>query len=120
MNPGEMITQFVADSLRSEAVFKSVTRQETGVEPSYVLKGTIERLEELDEGRDVRAVCTISAELLDTQTKSIIWSHTASQAVAVQNRNMAGVVSSLSAAVQMTVDDLVRSLAKTLPLAGSQ
>jgi ABC-type uncharacterized transport system auxiliary subunit len=71
-------------------------------------------LEEEDRGSDVRVVCTISAELLDTQNKSIVWSHTASQTVAVQNRNVAGVVSSLSSAVRMTVDNLVKSLGETL------
>jgi ABC-type uncharacterized transport system auxiliary subunit len=116
MNPGEMITQFVADSVRSQALFKSVALQEAGIEPAYVLKGNIEQLEEVDQGSDVRAVCTISAQLLDTQTKSIVWSHTASHTVAVQNRNVAGVVSSLSAAVRMTVDDLVKSLDETLRL----
>jgi ABC-type uncharacterized transport system auxiliary subunit len=120
MNPGEMITQFVADSVRSQALFKSVALQEAGIEPAYVLKGNIEQLEEVDHGRDVRAVCTISAQLLDTQTKSIVWSHTASQTFAVQNRNVAGVVSSLSAAVRVTIDDLVKSLRETLSSARSQ
>ena len=117
MNPRDMITQSVADSIRSEALFQSVVRKGTGVEPAYVLKGNIERLEEVDEGRDVRVVCTISAQLLDTQTKSIIWTHTASETIAVQNRNVAGVVSSLSTAARMAVDDLVKSLAETLPSA---
>jgi ABC-type uncharacterized transport system auxiliary subunit len=120
MNPGEMITQFIADSIRSEALFTSVTLQKTGVEPAYVLKGNIERLEEVDQGRDVRTVCTISAELLDTQTKSVVWNHTASQTVVVQNRNVAGVVSSLSSAVRMTVDNLVKSLGETLPSGRTQ
>ena len=120
MNPGEMITQFIADSIRSEALFTSVTLPKTGVEPAYVLKGNIERLEEVDQGRDVRTVCTISAELLDTQTKSVVWNHTASQTVAVQNRNVAGVVSSLSSAVRMTVDNLVKSLGETLPSGRTQ
>jgi hypothetical protein len=84
-----------------------------------VLKGAIERLEEVDKGRDVRAVCTISAQLLDTQTKSIVWKHTASQAVALQKRNVAGVVTSLSTAVRMTVDELVKSLEQTLPSTSS-
>ena len=82
-----------------------------------MLKGNIERLEEVDEGRDVRVVCTISAQLLDTQTKSIIWTHTESQTIAVENRNVAGVVSSLSTAARMAVDNLVKSLAETLPSA---
>jgi ABC-type uncharacterized transport system auxiliary subunit len=115
MNPRSMITQFVADSIRSGALFKSVALQQPGAQPEYVLNGNIERLEEVDQGGDVRAVCTISAQLVDTKTKSIIWSHTASQTVPVQSRNVAGVVSSLSAAARMTVDKIVRSLEETLP-----
>jgi ABC-type uncharacterized transport system auxiliary subunit len=120
MNPRDMITQSVADRIRSEALFHSVVLKGTGVEPAYVLKGNIERLEEVDEGRDVRVVCTISAELLDTQTKSIIWTHTASETVAVRDRKVAGVVSSLSTAARMAVDNLVKSLAETLPSARSE
>jgi ABC-type uncharacterized transport system auxiliary subunit len=120
MNPRLMITQFVADRVRSEALFRSVALEEAGVETAYMLKGTIERLEEVDQGSDVRAVCTISAQLIDTKTKSIIWSDAASQTVMVQNRNVAGVVSSLSAAVRTTVDDLVKSLGQALPSVRSQ
>jgi len=118
-NPREMVTQFIADSVRSESLFKSVTRQGAGVDAAYLLKGTIERLEEVDQGGDVRAVCTISAQLVDTKSKSIIWSYTASQTVAVQSRNVAGVVSGLSAAARVTVDNLVRSLEETFPPAAT-
>ena len=120
MNPREMITQFIAGRIQSEQLFQSVALQRDGVEPAYVLEGNIERLEEVDQGRDVRAVCTISAQLIDTKAKSIIWSHTASEAVVVENRNVAGVVSSLSLAARMTVDSLVKSLGETVPSAGRQ
>jgi len=115
--PSEMITTYIADSIRSHGLFKSVALHQAGVVAAYTLKGAIERLEEVDQGNDVRTVCTISAQLLDTQTKSIVWRHTASQSVAVQKRNVAGVVSTLSDAVRMTVDDLVKSLRETLPSA---
>jgi ABC-type uncharacterized transport system auxiliary subunit len=117
MNPRDMISQSVADRIRSEGLFESVSPKGTGVEPAYVLRGAIERLEELDEGRDVRVVCTISAQLLDTHAKSVIWTHTESQTVTVENRDVAGVVSSLSSAARMAVDNLVKSLAETLPSA---
>ena len=48
---------------------------------AYALSGNIERLEEVDQGREVRVVCTISAQLLDTRTRSVVWSHTASETV---------------------------------------
>ena len=115
-----MITQFVADRVRSEALFRSVALEEAGVETAYMLKGTIERLEDVDQGSDVRAVCTISAQLIDAKTKSIIWSDAASQTVMVQNRSVAGVVSSLSAAVRMSVDNLVKSMEHDIATAKSQ
>jgi ABC-type uncharacterized transport system auxiliary subunit len=113
--PSDMIGQYVADTIRSLGLFKSVALQQTGVEAAYVLKGAIERLEEVDQGNDVRAVCTISAQMVDRQTKSIVWRHTASQAIAVQKRDVAGIVSALSDAVRMTVNDLVKSLGETMP-----
>ena len=120
MDPRDRITQYIADSIRGQALFKSVTLQEVGAEPAYVLKGDIERMEEVDRGRDVEVVCTISAQLLDAKTKSVVWTHTESQTIAMQDRNVAGVVSSLSAAVRMTVDNLVKSFGETLPSATRQ
>jgi cholesterol transport system auxiliary component len=114
MNPREMVTRSIADRIRSESLFRSVVLKGTGVDAAYVLKGQIERLEELDEGRDVRVVCTISAQLLDTRTRSVVWGRTESQTVAVQNRNISGVVNSLSTAAQVTIDNLVKSLGQTL------
>src|SRR5437763_1325001 len=66
MNPHQAITQYVEDGLRVQSLFKSVAVQERGSEAAYVLSGNIERLEEVDQAREVRAVCTISAHLLDT------------------------------------------------------
>lgn len=109
-NPRQAITRSIADTLRAKSLFKSVAVHESGIEAAYVLSGKIERLEEVDRGRDVRAVCTISAQLLDVRTRSVVWSHAASEAVPVESRNMAGVVSSLSAAARMAVDRLVESM----------
>ena len=79
-----------------------------------MLSGNIERFEEVDQGRDVRTVCTISARLLDTRTRSIVWSHTESETVRVEKRDMAGVVSSLSAAARMAADRLLKSMTEEL------
>ena len=116
-NPRQAITRSIVDTLRAKSIFISVAVQESGIEAAYVLSGKIERLEEVDRGRDVRAVCTISAQLLNARTRSVVWSHAASEAVPVESRNMAGVVSSLSAAARMTVDRLVESMEKELATA---
>jgi ABC-type uncharacterized transport system auxiliary subunit len=113
-SPRQAITESMADALRGRSLFKSVAVHERGADAAYVLTGIIEQMEEVDEGRDVRAICTISAQLTDRRTGSIVWHHTASEAVPVQTRNVAGVVTSLSAAARAVIDSLVASVAKKL------
>lgn len=113
-NPRQAITQSIADTLTARSLFTSVAVQESGIEPTYVLSGKIERLEEVDRGRDVRAVCTLSAQLLDARTRSVVWTRRETESVPVESRNMAGVVSSLSAAARVTVDRLVESMEREL------
>jgi len=117
MDPRHAITQYLEDGLRAQSLFKSVATQERGAEAAYLMSGNIERLEEVDEGREVRAVCTIAAQLLDNRTRSVIWSHTASESVLVEKRDMRGMGSSLSAAAQTAADRLLQSMAEELPAA---
>jgi ABC-type uncharacterized transport system auxiliary subunit len=115
ISPREAITQYVVDGLRSQSLFASVATHERGTDAAYVLSGKIERLEEVDEGRDVRVVCTLSAQLLNTRTKSVVWNHTVSETVQVEKRDIRGVVSSLSSAARTAVDQLLKSMAEELP-----
>ena len=115
MNPRQAVTQYVEDVLRAQSLFKSVASHEQGSEAAYVLSGNIERFEEVDQGRDVRTVCTISAQLLDTRTRSIVWSHTASETVHVEKHDMRGVVSSFSSAARTAADRLLNSMTEELP-----
>ncbi|MFN0103768.1 MAG: ABC-type transport auxiliary lipoprotein family protein [Bryobacteraceae bacterium] len=113
-SPRQAITQSMADTLRASLLFKSVAFHERGTRAEYMLTGNIERLEEVDEGREVRALCTISAQLRDIRTGAVIWNHTAWESVPVQTRSVSGVVRSLSRAAGTVVDRLVASVAKEL------
>jgi uncharacterized lipoprotein YmbA len=115
MNPRQAITQYLEDGLRAQSLFKSVAVRQRGAEAAYVLSGSIDRLEEVDHGRDVSAVCTISAQLMDTRTRSVVWSETASETIKVDKRDMGGVVSSLSAAARTAADRLLHSMTEELP-----
>ncbi len=115
MNPRQAITNYVVEALRSQSLFKSIGPNERSSEAAYVLSGRIERLDEVDQGRDVRVVCTISAQLLDTRTRSVVWSHTASETVQVEKRDIRGVVSSLSAAARTAADRLLKSMTEEAP-----
>ncbi len=115
LNPRQAITQYFADGIRAQSLFKSVSLHEPGSDAAYLLSGNIERFEEVDQSRDVRVVCTISAQLLDTRTRSVIWSDSASETVQVEKRDIRGVVSSLSSASRVAVDRLLKSMAEHLP-----
>lgn len=115
MNPRAAITQYVMGGLRAQALFKSVVVHERGSDAAYLLSGNIERLEEVDQGHDVHVVCAISAQLLDIRTRSVIWSHTASETVQVEKRDMRGVVTSLSSAARAAADGLLRSMDEEVP-----
>ena len=118
MNPRTAITQYLIDSMRVQPLFKSVAAHERGSEAAYVLSGEVRRFEEVDEGQEVRAICTVSAQLVDARTKSVVWSHTASETVVVEKRDVAGVVSSLSTAARTVADRLLKSMAEEVPTLG--
>jgi ABC-type uncharacterized transport system auxiliary subunit len=114
VNPGEAVTQLVEDRLRAASLFAGVARADSGVDAAYLLRGNLERFEEVDQHQNVLAVCTISAEVLDAKTRALIWQATSSETVAVQQRTVAGVVTSLGAAVQVAIDRLMSSLEREL------
>ena len=118
VNPRQSVTQLVAETLQAQLLFGHVALYEKGIEAAYVLSGQIERLEEVDNGRDVVVVCAISAQLSDTRTGSIVWNDRASETLSVQKRNVRGVVNALTITAQTTVEHLVKSMVARLSHGG--
>jgi ABC-type uncharacterized transport system auxiliary subunit len=110
VSPREMIAHYLADRVRLRSLFASVTDADSRVATDFVLNGTIDRLEEVDEGRRVAAVCALSAQLRDTRTGSVVWSGTTTERVAVEQREVAGLVNGLTTAVRNSVDRLVADM----------
>jgi ABC-type uncharacterized transport system auxiliary subunit len=110
-----MITDSIAGHLRTGGVFASVESGKAAAGVPYVLTGAIERLEEVDDGRDVEAAVQLSAQLVDTRTLQTIWRYSATASEPVTKRDVSGVVVSLSAAARRAIDALVASLEATLP-----
>jgi ABC-type uncharacterized transport system auxiliary subunit len=110
VSPRAMIAQYLAERVRARSLFVSVSGDESRMATDFVLSGTLEQLEEVDEARQVTAVCTISAQLVDTHAGVVVWSGTAAERVPVQQRDMPGVVNGLGAAVRASVDRLVSDM----------
>jgi ABC-type uncharacterized transport system auxiliary subunit len=110
VSPRAMTAQYLAERVRARSLFVSVSGDESRMATDFVLSGTLERLEEVDEGRQVAAVCSISAQLVDTRTRAVVWSRMATERVPVEQREVAGVVNGLATAVRATVDRLVTDM----------
>ena len=109
-SPRAMIAQYLAERVRAQSLFTSVSGDDSRMSTDFLLSGTLERLEEVDEARQVVAVSTISAQLVDTRSGVVMWSGTAAERVPVQQRDMPGVVNGLGAAVRASVDRLVSDM----------
>jgi ABC-type uncharacterized transport system auxiliary subunit len=114
VSPREMIAHYLADRVRSRSLFTSVSDADSHLSTDFVLNGTIDRLEEVDDARRVAAVCVLSAHLRDTRTGSIVWSGTTTERVAVEQRDVPGVVNGLTTAVRNSVDRLVADMESEL------
>jgi len=110
VSPRAMIAQYLAERVRARSLFVSVSGDESRVAADFALSGTLERLEEVDDARQVAAVCSIAAQLVDTRTGAVVWSRMATERVSVEQRDVAGVVDSLATAVRATVDRLVNDM----------
>ena len=108
-SPRAMIAEYLAERVRARSLFVSVSDDESRMASDFVLTGTLERLEEVDEAGEVAAVCTISTQL-GNRAGVVVWSGTAAERVPVQQRDMAGVVNGLATAVRATVDRLVTDM----------
>jgi ABC-type uncharacterized transport system auxiliary subunit len=105
-----MITDSIASRIRGRGLFSAVESNQTGAGSRFVLSGTIDRLEEVDDGRDVRAVVELSARLVDTRTGKTAWRHSELTMEPVTRRDVPGLVSSLSAATRRAIDALIAAL----------
>jgi uncharacterized lipoprotein YmbA len=115
VNPRTALTRVLADRIRASSLFESVTVASSPARAAYLLRGEIERLEEVDEKTAVHAICTISAEIIDVNSGTATWRSTASETVQVPQRDVAGVVVALSVASRTVADRLIASMANELP-----
>jgi len=115
-----MITDSIAGRIRNRGAFGSVESARNAAGVTYVLTGAIERLEEVDDGRNVQAVVELSAQLVDTRAQKTVWRHSEIASEPVIRRDVSGVVGSLSAATRRAIDALIASLESDLALDRTQ
>ncbi len=109
-DPGAAVTTALIDSLRSSHLFASVGPYASEQRPDYLLTGRLERLDEIDYGGGVKVEARLSAELTNLRTGAVVWTGDASQTSKVDQRNVSSVVSEMNAALQVSIQRLLKGM----------
>jgi ABC-type uncharacterized transport system auxiliary subunit len=110
--PNDTVTKAVADQLARRRVFQSVEISDGEEKGQYVLRGTIERLQEVDYMGAVRVQVSISAQLQDPVNQQTIWSSAESSECVVLKNDVQGVVTAMGQASQQTIARLMTDVTK--------
>ena len=72
-DPRSAVTSAIIERLRASGAFSSVALFDGRTRSDFLLRGRIERLEEVDYEEGVKAYAAISAELLDATNQRVVW-----------------------------------------------
>jgi uncharacterized lipoprotein YmbA len=111
-DPRRTVTAAVLRDLQQ--TFKSAELYDGRGEAGFLLTGSLDRLEELDNGRSVSVDVRISAALKNLKTGDVIWSGVSSKTSAVEQRSVPGVVAAMSRNLSEAAEELVSSLRNEL------
>lgn len=113
-DPGATVTTAVADSLQSSRLFSYAGTYDSTHRAAYLLTGRLERLDEIDYGGGVRVEATVSAQMVDLRTGALVWSGNATNKANVDGHDVYSVVSQMSHAVDLCLENLVSSIGEAV------
>jgi cholesterol transport system auxiliary component len=105
--PNDTVTKALADRLTGRRLFQSVEISDGAERAEYVLRGSIDRLQEVDYHGAVRVQVSISAELEDPVHREKIWASVASSEFVVKKSDVQAVVTAMGQASQQSIERLV-------------
>jgi ABC-type uncharacterized transport system auxiliary subunit len=80
----------------------------------YLITGTLDHLEEVDQGHRVFINVSISAQLMNVKTGNVVWSDTSLQTTSLEDHAMASLVAGMSQAAEQAITNLVSSMQERL------
>ena len=113
-DPRKTLTAAIVRDL--QRTFQSAELYDGRLDADFLLTGTLDRLEELDNGRAVSVNVGISATLHNLKTGGVIWSGTSSKTSAVEQRSVSGIVAVMSRDLSEATGQLVASLRNELSI----
>ena len=110
VDPRSAVTAAFVQTLQARGVFQSVHVFDGRASSDYLVTGTLEHLEEVDQGHDVVISVGLSAQLLDLKTGNVLWRGDSLQSTRLEHRAIPDVVAGMSQAAEEAVTHLVSSM----------
>jgi uncharacterized lipoprotein YmbA len=115
-DPRTVITGAVLDHLRTDGQFSMVSAYDGHSDMDYVLRGRLEKLEEVDSGEGVKVEVAISAQITRLGSGATVWSNAVSEVATLSQRDVPGVVSQMNRLTEMAIDKLLSTIPDQLPV----
>lgn len=110
VDPSSVVTSGFVQVLESRSIFQSVHLSGGRAISDYLITGTLDHLEEVDQGHRVSINVSISAQLMNVKTGNVVWSDASSQTTSLEDHAMPGLVAGMSQAAEQAITNLVSSM----------
>jgi uncharacterized lipoprotein YmbA len=118
-DPRRVATQAMAREIQARGLFNSVDVFDGRSPSEYLITGTLDHLEELDQGSKVSIEVSLSARLINLRTGEELWRDTSTKTATLDERSVPGIVSELSRELGSAVTSLTSSMQARLSTASS-
>lgn len=109
-DPRHAVTAAMVRELQARGLFRSVGLFDGRESPECMITGTIEHLEEVDQGASVSIEVGLSAQLINLRTGDVLWQGASSKTATLDRRSVPGIVAEMSRNLEDAIQHLVASM----------
>ena len=109
-DPRRAITAAMVREMQASGLFQSVDAFDGRGSPECLVTGTLDHLEEVDQGASVSIQVSLTARLIDSRTGVVLWQDASSKTARLDQRSVPGLVAEMSRALGGAVERLVSSM----------
>jgi len=118
-DPRRVVTAAMVREMQARGLFQSVEVFDGRGSPECLLTGTLDHLEEVDQGTNISIEVRLSARLINLRTGEVLWQDTSSKTAKLDQRSIPGMVAEMSQELAGAVEHLVSSMQDRLSAASS-
>jgi len=108
--PTILLTSALADHLRASHLFSSVSIFDGRTNADYMIRGRLQRLQEVDAEGGVTVRVQMAADALDARTNRVVWSAEASHSAQVHTPDVSAVVAEMSRGAEVCLGKITSDL----------